>query len=60
MIETQYGDVLIECEDYYILSMKVFCLIEDNKHKIKTIVDYVKNQKHYRKIYENILEGDNK
>lgn len=56
MIETVDGDVLIKYENYHILSMQVFCVIEDNKHKIKTIVDYVKNQKHYRKVYENVLE----
>lgn len=56
MKETKYGDVLIKYEDYHILNMQVFCVIEDNKHKIKTIVDYVKNQKYYRKIYENVLE----
>lgn len=56
MIETVDGDVLIKCENYHILSMQVFCIIEDNIHKIKTIVDYVKNKKHYRKVYENVLE----
>lgn len=56
MIETVDGDVLIKYENYHILSMQVFCVTEDNKHKIKTIVDYVKNQKHYRKVYENVLE----
>lgn len=59
MIETIEGDILFPVkEDYDILSMKTYCLIEDNKHKIKTIIDYVRNQKHYRKIFENILEGD--
>lgn len=56
MIETEYGDILFKCEDYGILRMQTYCLIKDNLHKIITIVDYVKNQKHYRKIYENILE----
>ena len=56
MKEKVYGDILFEYEDYHILSIQVFCVIEDNKHKIKTIVDYVKNKKHYRKVYENILE----
>lgn len=56
MIFKEEGDILYKCEDYHILSMQVYCVIEDNKHKIKTIVDYVKNQKHCRKIYVNILE----
>lgn len=57
MIETVEGDILFPIEeDYHILSMKAHCIIKDNKHIIKTIVDYVKNQKHYRRIFENILE----
>lgn len=56
MIETKEGDILYKYEDYHILSMQTFCIIEDNKHIITTIVDYVKNQKHYRKVFENILE----
>ena len=56
MIEAEEGDVLFECEDYHILSMKTFCIIKDNKHIITTTVDYVRNQKHYRKVFENILE----
>lgn len=59
MIETIEGDILFPVEkDYHILSMQTFCIIEDNKHKIKTIVDYVKEQKHYRKVFENVLEGE--
>ena len=58
MIETVNGDILVKFEDYHILDIKTFCLIEDDKHVIKTIVDYVKNQKHYRKVFENILEGE--
>ena len=57
MIETQYGDILIECEDYHILSMQTYCVIKDDKHIITTTVDYVKNQKHYRKVFENSLES---
>ena len=59
MIETVNGDILVECEDYHLLDIQTFCLIKDDKHVITTIVDYVKNQKHYRKVFENILEGDN-
>ena len=59
MVETEEGDVLFpKYENYHILSMQTYCLIKDNKHIITTIVDYVKEQKHYRKIFENILEGD--
>lgn len=58
MIETIEGDILFPVtEDYHILSMQCYCRIDrDNKHIITTIVDYVKKQKHYRKVYENILE----
>lgn len=57
MIETIEGDILFPIEkDYHILSMKTYCVIKDNKHIITTIVDYVKNQKHYRRIFENALE----
>ena len=57
MIETIEGDILFPVEeDYHILSMQTYCVIKDNKHIITTIVDYVKNQKHYRRIFENILE----
>ncbi len=56
IFETEEGDILYKCEDYHILSMKVWCIIKDNKHIIQTIVDYVRNQKHYRKIFENVLE----
>ena len=58
MIETTEGDILFPVEeDYHILSMQCYCRIDrDNKHIITTIVDYVKEQKHYRKVYENILE----
>lgn len=53
------GDVLFpECENYHILSMQTYCLIKNNKHIITTIVDYVKEQKHYRKIFENVLEEE--
>lgn len=55
--ETEEGDILIKCKNYYILNMQVYCLIKDGKHIIRTIVDYVKNQKHYRKVFENILEN---
>lgn len=59
MIETVNGDILVKFEDYHLLSIQAYCRIdENNKHIITTIVDYVKNQKHYRKIFENILEGD--
>lgn len=57
MIETEEGDILIEYEDYHILSMQCYCRIdENNKHIITTIVDYAKDKKHYRKVFENILE----
>ena len=57
MIETEEGDILYKCEDYHILRMWCYCRIDENdKHIITTIVDYVKNQKHYRKVFENILE----
>lgn len=59
MIETEKGDVLFpECEDYHILSMQTYYLIKDNKHIITTIVDYVKEQKHYKKVFENVLEEE--
>ena len=61
MIETEEGDILFPVsEDYHILSMRVHCLIKDNKHIIITEVDYVKNHKHYKKIFENILEKEDK
>lgn len=58
MIETIEGDILFPVtEDYHILSMQCYCRIDrDNKHIITTIVDYSKDKKHYRKVYENILE----
>ncbi len=58
MIETIEGDILFPTtEDYHILSMQCYCRIDrDNKHIITTIVDYAKDKKHYRKVYENILE----
>lgn len=58
MIETIEGDILFPViEDYHILSMQCYCRIDrDNKHIITTIVDYAKDKKHYRKVYENILE----
>lgn len=58
MIETIEGDILFPVEkDYQILSMQCYCRIDrDNKHIITTIVDYAKDKKHYRKVYENILE----
>jgi hypothetical protein len=37
--------------------MQTYCVIKDGKHIITTIVDYVKNQKHYRKVFENNLES---
>lgn len=59
MIETEEGDILYECDDYHLLDIKSYCRIDkDNKHIITTIVDYVKEQKHYRKVFENILEGE--
>lgn len=60
MIETEEGDILFPVtEDYHILSMKCYCRIdENNKHIITTIVDYVRNQKHYKKVFENMLEGE--
>ena len=57
VFETEEGDILYECEEYHILSLKTYCVIKDDKHIITTIVDYVRNQKHYRKIFENILES---
>lgn len=57
IFETEEGDILYKCEDYHILSMQTYCVIKDNKHIITTIVDYVRNQKHYRKEYKNILEN---
>ena len=58
MIETIEGDILFPViEDYHILSMRCYCRIDrDNKHIITTIVDYAKDKKHYRKVYENVLE----
>lgn len=58
MIETEEGDILFPVEeDYHILSMQCYCRIDrDNKHIITTIVDYAKDKKHYRKVFENILE----
>ena len=60
MIETEEGDILFPVtEDYHILSMQCYCRIDrDNKHIITTIVDYVRNQKHYKKVFENMLEGE--
>lgn len=59
MIETIEGDILYECEDYHLLYIQSYCRIDrDNKHIITTIVDYVKDKKHYRKVYENILEEE--
>ena len=53
MIETEEGDILFPVtEDYQI----TYCVIKDNKHIITTIVDYAKDKKHYRKVFENILE----
>lgn len=58
IFETEEGDILYKCEDYHILNMQLYCRIdENNKHIITSIVDYVRNQKHYRKIFENILES---
>lgn len=57
IFETEEGDILYKCEDYHILGMQTYCVIKDNKHIITTIVDYVRNQKHYRKVFENILES---
>lgn len=58
MIETIEGDILFPVEeDYQILSMQSYCRIDrDNKHIITTIVDYAKDRKHYRKVFENVLE----
>ena len=58
MIETIEGDILFPVEeDYQILSMQCYCRIDrDNKHIITTIVDYAEDKKHYRKVFENILE----
>jgi hypothetical protein len=58
IFETEEGDILYKCEDYHILSIQTYCVIKDNKHIIITIVDYVRNQKHYRKVFENILEKE--
>ena len=60
MIETIEGDILFPVEeDYQILSIQCYCRIDrDNKHIITTIVDYAKDKKHYRKVFENILEGE--
>lgn len=58
IFETEEGDILYECEDYHILSIQTYCVIKDNKHIIITTVDYVRNQKHYRKVFENILEKE--
>ena len=59
MIETIEGDLLFPVqEDYHILSMQTYCIVKDDKHIITTIVDYVKEQKHYRKVFENVLEGE--
>lgn len=60
MIETIEGDILFPVEeDYQILSMQCYCRIDrDNKHIITTIVDYAKDKKHYRKVFENVLEED--
>ena len=57
IFETEEVDILYECADYHILSMQTYCMIKDNKHIIKTIVEYVRNQKRYRKVFENILES---
>ena len=39
--------------------MQCYCRIdENNKHIITTIVDYAKDKKHYKKIFENMLEGE--
>lgn len=58
IFETEEGDILYKCEDYHILSMQTYCVIKDDKHIITTIVDYVRNQKHYRKVFENVLEKE--
>lgn len=57
IFEKEEVDILYKCEDYHILSMQTYCVIKDDKHIITTIVDYVRNQKHYRKVFENILES---
>jgi hypothetical protein len=57
MVKIMNRDILYECEEYHILSMQTYCVIKDGKHIITTIVDYVKNQKHYRKVFENNLES---
>lgn len=58
IFETQEGDILYEYEDYHLLDIQSYCRIDkDNKHIITTIVDYVRNQKRYRKVFENILES---
>lgn len=57
MKEKEYEDILFECEDYHLLRMWCYCRIDENdKHIITTVVDYVKNKKHCRKVYENVLE----
>ena len=58
IFETEKGDILYECEDYHILSMQTYCVIKDGKHIITTVVDYVRKQKHYIKMFENILEKE--
>lgn len=60
MIETEEGEILFPVpEDYHILSIQAYCRIDrDNKHIITTIVDYAKDKKHYRKVFENMLEGE--
>ena len=60
MIETKDGDILFPVtEDYHILSIQSYCIIdENNKHIITTIVDYAKDKKHYRKVFKNMLEGE--
>lgn len=57
MFETEEGDILYKCEDYHILKLQTYCVIKDGKHIITTVVDYVRNQKHYRKVFENVLES---
>ena len=59
IFETEEGDILYKCEDYHLLNIQSYCRIDkNNKHIITTIVDYVRNQKHYRKVFENILEKE--
>ena len=57
IFETEEGDILYECEDYHILNMQIDYVIKDGKHIIFTTVDYVRNQKHCRKIFKNNLEN---